>query len=75
MVAVFGLRAAGLPGASREAGGGARARNAAGPAARARPPLRTCRERCVEGVGDRGPPALPLWLAPRRPVHLKSTHS
>lgn len=49
MVADFGLRAAGLPGASREAGGGARALNAAGPAVRARPPpahlLRTLRGR------------------------------
>lgn len=38
MVADVGVRAAGLPGASRKAGGGARARDAAGPAARVRPP-------------------------------------
>lgn len=60
------------PGASRHADSGDRARDAADPAARALP-LRARSEPCVEGVGARGPPALPLWLAPPRPVHLAGT--
>lgn len=52
MVADFGLRAAELPGASREAGGGARALNAAGPAVRARPPPAHL-SRALRGRGGR----------------------
>ena len=70
MVADFGLSAAGTPGAWRRSSSGARARNAAGTAARVL--SRHARsERSAEGVETaERPPSARFWLPPPLPVHL-----